>query len=123
MRRRPPSRLDGSVSEAFARPGNAARPGSTPDAGGPSSRPAGLLGEQEVELESDLVVGAALRVLGVLVVADQEVDRPGAEMGELGESANSQVVFGLEVEQAQRTNMNRARSSTTRASVLLYYDF
>ena len=36
---------------------------------------------------------------------------------------NSQVVFGFEVEQAQRTNMNRTRSNTTRASVLLYYDF
>jgi hypothetical protein len=36
---------------------------------------------------------------------------------------NSQVVFGIEVERAQRTNMNRTRSNTTRASVILYYDF
>ena len=46
------------------------------DEEGSSSPPSGLLGEQEVELESDLVVGGALRVLGVLVVAEEEVDRP-----------------------------------------------
>ena len=36
---------------------------------------------------------------------------------------NSQAVFGFEVERAQRTNMNGTRNGTTRASVLLYYDF
>ena len=36
---------------------------------------------------------------------------------------DKQIVFGLEVEYAERTNMNGTRNGTTRASVLLYYDF
>jgi len=34
-----------------------------------------------------------------------------------------QFVFGVEVEYAERTNMNGTRNGTTRASALVYYDF
>jgi hypothetical protein len=36
---------------------------------------------------------------------------------------NTQFVFGVEVEYAERTNMNGTRNGTTRVGALVYYDF
>ena len=36
---------------------------------------------------------------------------------------NNQLVFGFEIEYAERTNMDETRNNTTRASALLFYNF